>query len=65
MRQRVERKVNIQIGPVQMAAVQEFHVQNLSDRRISEPWKTVMRKKILPIVDKEPDSVLIDVADLN
>lgn len=48
-----------------MVFVKEFHGQNLIDSRLPEPRKPVVREKILYVIDKEPKTMLIDVADFN
>jgi hypothetical protein len=63
--QRIEREVDVEIGPVEMVFVEEFHREDLIERGLSEPRKTLIRQKVLSVVDQEPDSVSIDIGNFN
>jgi hypothetical protein len=61
----VEAKIHVQIRPAKMVVVVQFNLQDLIDRRVPEPGEIGKRKKMLALVDMNPESEAIDIRDLN
>lgn len=61
----LDRKVHVQIGPVEMVRMREFDVAQLADRNVSKPRKVLECKKPLSLAKQEPESMLRNVRDLN
>jgi hypothetical protein len=60
----VYRKINIKIGPIQMAAVPKLDVADLLDIGALEPRELLKGEKVLAIVEKYPKTMLRDVCNL-
>jgi hypothetical protein len=65
MKDALNVKVNVQIGPVEMAVGNQFHMKDFPDRRILEPREQMERQEGLLVVDEHPDAMAGDICDLN
>ena len=58
-------EVHVKVGPVQMMRMRELHVQQLSDRNISEPGKLLKGQEKFSPTEEQPESMLRNVGDFN
>ena len=54
----LDRKINIEVWPVQVIGVKSFNLQKLTDGHILEPWEALKWQKQLAAPDQEPEPVL-------
>ena len=62
---RIDRNVDVEVGPVKMFAVEERHVLDLADGSFPKPGKCLEREEHLTIRKERPDPVLRDLRDFN
>ena len=62
---RLDFKINVQIRPVQMMGLGQGDVEDLADRRVSEPRERLEGQEHLAIFDQHPKPVLRHVGDFN
>jgi hypothetical protein len=60
-----DRKIDIEIRPVQVFSVLQFDMENLIHRGLPEPGVIFIWKEILPVPDKEPKAELIYICHFN
>jgi hypothetical protein len=65
MLDRVDREVNIEVGPVQVMGLWPLEVEDRFYRRFREPREFRERHEELAIVNEQPDAVPRDVRDLS
>jgi len=53
----LQLKINVQLGPVEIAVVKQLHVEDVGYLGLSEPGIHLVIEKILPAADKDPDPV--------
>ncbi len=63
--QGIEIQVDIERGPIQMKSVVQFNVENISNCRVLEPGKLIVRQEILLLVGVQPETMSADIEDLN
>ena len=60
-----ERKVNVELGPAEMAWGRSLDARDLCNGGVPEPGEGVKRKEVLLAIHKQPEPVLGDVCQLN
>src|SRR5262249_37167164 len=65
MLDRINRQVDVEIGPVEMIRRQPVNTSELCNRRIAEPRELLEREKQLSLVEQQPEAVSRDVGYLN
>jgi hypothetical protein len=62
---RFHREIEVEVRPRQMVGMPKLHVQELSDRNVSEPRRLLERQEKFPASKQEPESMLRNVGYLN
>jgi hypothetical protein len=65
MLDRIDREIDVELGPVEMPGMRERDIDELADRRLAEPREIGLGHEELALIDQEPEAVPRDVADLN
>ena len=65
MLQRLDRKIDVEPGPMQMMRRWSLDVQEFADRGFSKPWKLFELDEQLISVEQEPKAVSGHVGDFN
>ena len=61
----LERKVNIEVWPINVMGMKKLNIEKFADRHILEPRKVSEGQEQLPAPDQEPEAVLRHVSDFN
>ena len=60
MANRLDREINVELGPIETAAMGLFDVAELPDRDITKPGKLVKRQEELLVLEEKPETMLRD-----
>lgn len=65
MLERVDRKIDIKVGPTELIRGRPLYVCHLAYRRVGEPREFTKRHEQLTTAKEEPEAVPRDARDLN
>ena len=62
---RLNRYVDVEVGPEQVVGAGQLHVGQLRDRRLAEPGKVSEWKEELPLLEQQPEAMPRNIRDFN
>jgi hypothetical protein len=65
IREAVDPEVDVQLGPMEMVAMQQLDIQNVLHFGLTEPGELFVGHEVLGVSDTKPYAMTADVGDLN